>query len=76
MGFGTQKNVHIENWAAFRENCEHSFKFTRSNWAKFLVFGIGVPFLAYIAIAGEMVSSLALRDACRNAAGPWAVIGV
>jgi hypothetical protein len=55
MGFGTRKNIHIENWAAFRENCEYSFKFSRANWARLFVFGIGFPVLAYVAIATEMV---------------------
>jgi hypothetical protein len=55
MGFGTRKNIHIENWAAFRENCEYSFKFNRANWARFFVFGIGVPVLAYVVIATDMV---------------------
>ncbi len=54
---GVKKNVHIENWAGFRENCEHVFKFTRGAWAKFAVFGVAVPFVMYRAIVSEMVSS-------------------
>lgn len=54
-GMSVRKNVHIESWAAFRENCEHSFRFTRGAWARFAVFGIGVPYAAYRLIIYELV---------------------
>lgn len=46
-GMGVEKNVHIENWAAFRENCEHVFKFSKANWARLFVYGFGVPIGIY-----------------------------
>jgi hypothetical protein len=55
MRFGLRKNIHIENWMSFRENCELYFKFSRANWARFLTFGVAVPVLGYIAICAEMV---------------------
>lgn len=55
-GMGVRKNVHIEEWAAFRENCEHSFKFSRANWARLGVFGFAFPIGVYILISREIVS--------------------
>lgn len=57
-GMGVRKNVHIEEWAAFRENCEHVFKFSRANWARLAVFGFAVPAVAYYAITKELVRVL------------------
>lgn len=54
-GMGVKKNIHIEQWAAFRENCEYVFKFSKANWARFAVFGIAVPVGMYIAMTKEMV---------------------
>ncbi len=53
---GVRKNIHIENWASYRENCEHFFKFSRANWARFAVFGIIVPVALYKGIVTEFVS--------------------
>jgi hypothetical protein len=53
-GMGVRKNVHVENFAAHRENLEKMFKFTRGNLARMAIFGIAVPVLAYKAICGEM----------------------
>ncbi|CDF33823.1 unnamed protein product [Chondrus crispus] len=53
-GMGVRKNIHIEEWAAFRENCEHVFKFSRGNWARLAVFGFAVPALAYYGITREL----------------------
>jgi hypothetical protein len=58
-GMGVRKNVHIENWAAYRENCEHVFKFTRGAWARLAIFGFAVPYAAYRAIIYELVRPLA-----------------
>lgn len=55
-GMGVRKNVHIEEWASFRENCEHVFKFSKANWARLAVFGIAVPVGLYVWITKEMVS--------------------
>lgn len=54
-GMRVKKNIHIENWVAHRENIELYFKFSRGNWAGFLVFGIGVPVALYAAITSEFV---------------------
>lgn len=54
-GMGVRKNVHIENWASFRENCEHVFKFSKSNWARLAVFGIALPVAFYRLIVNELV---------------------
>lgn len=58
---GVQKNVHIENWAGFRENCEHVFRFSRGNIAKFLTFGVGVPLAIYYGVVTDMVCLLMIR---------------
>ncbi|PXF40322.1 hypothetical protein BWQ96_09978 [Gracilariopsis chorda] len=55
-GMGVRKNVHIEEWAGFRENCEHVFKFSKANWARLAVFGIAVPVGLYVWITKEMLS--------------------
>lgn len=55
---GVRKNIHIEEWASFRENCEHVFKFSKANWARLAVFGVGVPVLAYVLITKELVRAL------------------
>ena len=60
---GVQKNVHIENWAGFRENCEHVFRFSRGNIAKFLAFGVGVPLALYYGIVTDMVRLLMIKSA-------------
>lgn len=52
---GVRKNIHIENWAGFRENCEHVFKFSKSNWARFAVFGVALPVAFYKLIVYELV---------------------
>ncbi|CAN8064361.1 unnamed protein product [Agarophyton chilense] len=54
-GMGVRKNVHIEEWASFRENCEHAFKFSRANWARLAVFGFAVPIGLYVWITKEML---------------------
>lgn len=54
-GMGVRKNIHIENWASYRENCEHYFKFSRGNWTRLAIFGFGVPIAAYLAITSELV---------------------
>lgn len=53
---GVKKNIHIENWASYRENCEHYFKFSQANWRRLAVFGFAVPVLLYIGITNEFVS--------------------
>lgn len=53
-GMGVRKNIHIENWASYRENCEHYFKFSRGNWTRLAIFGFGVPIAAYLAITSEL----------------------
>lgn len=52
---GVKKNIHIENWAGFRENAEHYFKYNRSNFARLAIFGIGVPVGFYVWITKELV---------------------
>lgn len=65
-GMGVRKNVHIENWASFRENCEYAFKFSRANWARIAVFGVAVPICAYKLIVYEFVrcSSVPMHFHC------------
>lgn len=65
-GMGVRKNVHIEQWAGYRENCEHVFKFSKANWARFAVFGIAVPVGLYVWIASEMVSKTANMPLSRS----------
>lgn len=57
---GVRKNIHIENWASYRENCEHYFKFSRGNWARLAVFGIAVPIACYMGTVYQFVSLLSL----------------
>lgn len=52
---GAKKNVHIENWAAFRENCEHVFEVSLKNLSIFGVAGVAVPYLIYRTIIDEQV---------------------
>lgn len=54
-GMGVKKNIHIEEWASFRENCEHVFKFSKANFARLAVFGIAVPVGMYYWITYEFV---------------------
>lgn len=68
---GVRKNVHIENWAGLRENLEHTFKFSRSNWAKLAIFGIAVPFGFYKLIVNELVCCL-VNASCSLARCEWA----
>jgi len=50
-----KKNVHIENWASFRENCEHVFEVSLKNLSIFGVAGVAVPYCIYRAIIDEQV---------------------
>lgn len=52
---GVKKNVHIEEWASFRENCEHVFQVSLKNLGVFAVAGVGVPYCVYRAIIHEQV---------------------
>lgn len=52
---GAKKNVHIENWASFRENCEHVFQVSLKNLGIFAVAGVAVPYGIYQAIINEQV---------------------
>lgn len=55
-GMGVRKNVFIEEWAGRRENLEHVFRYSKGNWARLAVFGIGVPLAVYHCTCSEMVS--------------------
>jgi len=50
-----KKNVHIENWASFRENCEHVFEVSLKNLSIFGVAGVAVPYCIYRTIIDEQV---------------------
>lgn len=52
---GAKKNVHIENWASFRENCEHVFQVSLKNLGIFAVAGVAVPYGIYQAIINEQM---------------------
>lgn len=52
---GVKKNVHIENWASFRENCEHVFEVSLKNLGIFGVAGVAVPYCIYQSIIHEQV---------------------
>ncbi|KAI3943169.1 hypothetical protein MKW92_030431 [Papaver armeniacum] len=39
-GMEVNKNTHIEDWNAFRENLEHKFRWNRRNFAIIGLFGI------------------------------------
>lgn len=56
---GVRKNPFVEEWAYKRENSEiYLFKYSRANWARLAVFGIGVPVGLYYLITSEMVRLL------------------
>jgi len=50
-----KKNVHIENWASFRENCEHVFEVSLKNLSIFGVAGVAVPYCIYRTVIDEQV---------------------
>lgn len=52
---GVKKNVHIENWASFRENCEHVFEVSLKNLGIFGVAGVAVPYCIYQSIIHEQM---------------------
>ncbi|XP_043712195.1 uncharacterized protein LOC122660985 [Telopea speciosissima] len=52
-GMEVNKNRHIEDWNAARENLEHNFRWTRRNFALVGIFGIALPVLVYKGIVKE-----------------------
>ncbi|XP_011623494.1 uncharacterized protein LOC18422596 [Amborella trichopoda] len=52
-GMEVNKNKHIENWNAARENLELGFRWTRRNLALVGIFGIALPVLVYKGIVKE-----------------------
>ncbi|OSX75292.1 hypothetical protein BU14_0242s0011 [Porphyra umbilicalis] len=50
-----KKNVHIENWASFRENCEHVFEVSLKNLSIFGVAGVAVPYCIYRTVIDEQM---------------------
>jgi len=53
-GMSVKKNVHIENWASYRENSEHFIKWNGRTLLKMGVFGVVVPVLLYRAIVFDL----------------------
>ncbi|KAJ7545361.1 hypothetical protein O6H91_09G116800 [Diphasiastrum complanatum] len=52
-GMEVKKNVHVEEWGAYRENLEKAFRFNRRTIGYGLCFGIAVPLILYKGILAE-----------------------
>eukprot|EP00854_Cymbomonas_tetramitiformis_P006154 gene6154-7379_t len=55
-GTGIKTNVHLENWAHYRETVELYFKWKKS-LPKVLVWGVVVPVITYGVVVSDFVSA-------------------
>ncbi|KAI3866968.1 hypothetical protein MKX03_022011 [Papaver bracteatum] len=65
-GMEVNKNTHIEDWNAFRENLEHKFRWNRRNFAIIGLFGIAIPVLVYKGIVRDFISSFDYQSTNRS----------